>query len=173
MQAANLTLTAFDYSHQPSAKKVALAPQSHQRSWWIVHTLSTNGATALAPQSHQRSWWIGHTPSTNGATALAPQSHQRSWWIVHTPSTNGATALAPQSHQRSWWIVHTLSTNGATALAPQSHNAVGGSFTPNLPAPVVFNVQLSYARAMQLEPIKEFSWGSWDSGRRAAVCFVG
>jgi hypothetical protein len=41
--------------------------------------------------------------------------------------------LDPESHQRSWWIVHTR------------------------PAIVLlsFNVQLSYARAMQLEPFKE------------------
>jgi putative transposase len=32
------------------------------------------------------------------------------------------------------------------------------SFIPSLPKPIVFQVQLSYARAMKLEPFKEISW---------------
>jgi putative transposase len=44
--------------------------------------------------------------------------------------------LLSESHQRSWWIVH---TQPAAALLSSK-------------------VQLSYARAMQLEPFKEISW---------------
>jgi putative transposase len=40
----------------------------------------------------------------------------------------------PKSHQRSWWIVHTQ------------------------PTAIVFQVRLSYARAVHLEPFKNISW---------------
>ncbi len=79
--------------------------------------------------------------------------------------------IAPESHQRSWWIVHTQPTYATDAPRPPNPtNAVGGSFILSLhtataaPAPYTayhllsFNVQFSYARAMQLEPFKEISW---------------
>src|SRR5439155_21655975 len=60
-------------------------PESHQRSWWIVHTQPTKRA--------------GHTPG--------PKSHQRSWWIVHTqPTKRAGHTPGPKSHQRSLWIGH-------------------------------------------------------------------
>lgn len=44
MRAANLSITGFDYSHEPCAKKAALAPESHQR----------RGCCEKSGESHQR-----------------------------------------------------------------------------------------------------------------------
>src|SRR2546426_1105206 len=46
----------------------------------------TDGNAQL-PESHQRSWWIVHTQPRRTRTRSSPQSHQRSWWIVHTQPT--------------------------------------------------------------------------------------
>src|SRR5213075_2323119 len=73
------------------------SPESHQRSWWIVHTQPTRDGNARLPESHQRSWWIVHTQPTLDRNARLPESHQRSWWIVHTQPTRDGNARLPES----------------------------------------------------------------------------
>ena len=90
MQAASLSITGFDYSHEPGAKKPARQPESQKRSWWIVHT---------RPTYRDR-----RARSSIPPTQLVDRSY-------------------PAYHLR-----------------------------------LSFNVQLSYARAVQLEPFKEISW---------------
>src|SRR6266436_8283963 len=89
----------------------ALAPESHQRSWWIVHTQPTyciSRARSRIPPTQlvdcSYSAYILHQPRSlpnptnavgglfilslhTASAARAPESHQRSWWIVHTPPT--------------------------------------------------------------------------------------
>ena len=51
------------YSAYTDWSSVPRFPESHQRSWWIVHTqpIRTGAASPVFPESHQPSWWIVHT----------------------------------------------------------------------------------------------------------------
>ena len=58
------------------------SPESHQRSWWIVHTLPTKGlGRTLVPESHQRSCWMVHFRPKGSVTSPWPVGvstiHQR------------------------------------------------------------------------------------------------
>src|SRR6185503_16926673 len=49
---------------------------------------------AVSPESHQRSWWIVHTQPASAALAVSPESHQRSWRIVHNQPASAGTATS-------------------------------------------------------------------------------
>src|SRR2546422_11757032 len=66
------------------------SPESHQRSWWIVHTQPTKRA--------------GHTRSQIPPTKLVDRSYGA--------YKKGGAHPGPKSHQRSWWIVHIRPTEG-------------------------------------------------------------
>src|SRR6185503_13225292 len=57
-------------------ERIIDSEESHQRSWWIVHTQPTNGAARRLcfPESHQRSWWIVHTQPTAALPAAVLQN---------------------------------------------------------------------------------------------------
>jgi len=60
-----ILLVVRSYSAYPGAP--ARGPESHQRSWWIVHTRPTgktadpSGITPTQLVVHQRSWWDSET----------------------------------------------------------------------------------------------------------------
>src|SRR6185503_19561338 len=83
--------------------------ESHQRSWWIVHTQPTSRGprpsrippTQLVDRSYsayiQRAATLANPTNGVGGSfilSLHPEgrdpreSHQRSWWIVHTQPTS-------------------------------------------------------------------------------------
>ncbi len=97
---------------QEAAEKVeetqVFKAQSHQRSWWFVHTRPTrdDGQASRIPPTQlvDRSYsaytgrWAGFPNPTNavggsfilglhGTMGRHPESHQRSWWIVDTRPT--------------------------------------------------------------------------------------
>src|SRR6185503_16727116 len=132
-------------------------PESHQRSWWIVHNQPTRRAAERPFRNPTNAVGGSFIPAykTRRRTPL-PKSHQRSWWIVHTslqdappnaPSEIPPTQLVDRSyqptrraaecpsgiHQRSWWIVHNQPTRRAAERPFRNPtNAVGGSFITSL-----------------------------------------
>src|SRR6185503_17084015 len=85
--------------------------KSHQRSWWIVHTLPTYALSGTRLQ----------IPPTQ----LVDRSYSAYIRAVRNPVANPTNAVGGsfilclhtrcpepgcKSHQRSWWIVHTLPT---------------------------------------------------------------
>src|SRR6266446_1981566 len=98
--------------------------QSHQRSWWFVHTRPTRELGKLL-KSHQRSWWIVHTQP--GADQTERESAQR----VRLGMNNPPTALVV--HQLRWWdstarggCAYRLSMNEPPTALVGTTNCVGG-----------------------------------------------
>src|SRR5678815_5932100 len=145
------------FIHNLQRRTTLAAPESHQRSWWIVHTQPTEAhdarcsripPTQLVDRSYttyrgaRRSLLPNPTNAVGGSfihnlqrrtTLAAPESHQRSWWIVHTQPTEAHDArcsrIPPtQLVDRSY----TTYRGARRSLLPNPTNAVGGSFIHNL-----------------------------------------
>src|SRR6185503_609514 len=64
------------------------------------------------PESHQRSWWIVHTrPTTKGLDLLSPNPTNAVGGSFILGLQRRDSTCFPESHQRSWWIVHTRPTS--------------------------------------------------------------
>src|SRR4029077_14696193 len=93
-------------------------PESHQRSWWIVHTQPTS-RLANAPSRIPPPQLVDRSYSAYKPTGVRPVPNP-------TNAVGGSFILSlqadwrtprPESHHRSWWIVHTQPTS-RLAYAP-------------------------------------------------------
>src|SRR2546426_5907365 len=80
------------------------SPESHQRSWWIVHPQPTKRRgtprpqippTQLVDRSYPAYKKTGHTPVPNPTNAVGGS-------FILSLQKDG-THPGPKSHQRSWW----------------------------------------------------------------------
>src|SRR6185295_2576132 len=163
------------------------SPESHQRSWWIVHTQPTRDArlgvsrippTQLVDRSYsaytrrQPRGLPNPTNAVGGSFILSlhatpasgsPKSHQRSWWIVHTQPTRdaslGVSRIPPtQLVDRSYSAYTRRQTRGL----PNPTNAVGGSFILSLHATPASGSPKSHQRSwwiVHTQPTRDASLG--------------
>ncbi len=99
-------------------------PESHQRSWWIVHT---------SPTRPRERAFLNPTNAVGGSFILSLHSHENAAFrIPPTQLVDRSYSAYTESHQRSWWIVHTQPTQPRERRFPNPTNAVGGSFILSL-----------------------------------------
>ena len=128
----------------------ARIPPTHS---WFVHTQSTKEQALARHESHQRSWWIVHTqPKGTGVARPNPQTQlvDRSYQPAKDravpsripPRSGGLFILSPTKGNRRrpvtnptnavGWIVHTQPTRNRRRPVTNPPNAVGGSFILSL-----------------------------------------
>jgi hypothetical protein len=84
-----------------------------------------------ASQSHQRSWWFVHTQPTRNLRAPGLESHRRSRWFIHTQPTNPTCEFRnPTNGVGGSFILNLYKTQAYELRNPT--NAVGGLFILNL-----------------------------------------
>ena len=94
----------------------------------FIFSLQRTPAHVRVPESHQRSWWIVHIQPTDSPAHVRvpnPTNAVGGSFIFSLQRTRRTSR--PESHQRSWWIVHIQPTeNPAHVPFPNPTNAVGG-----------------------------------------------
>src|SRR6185503_19316658 len=129
-QLVDCSYSAYKTRNQPPLT------ESHQRSWWIVHTQPTRRAASRLfpnPTNAVGGLFILSLADTQPAASYRIPPTQLVDCSYSAYKTRNRPPLS-ESHQRSWWIVHTQPRRRATSrLFPNPTNAVGGLFTLSLP----------------------------------------
>src|SRR5882724_6509 len=93
----------------------------------VVRSYSAyKGLEHARPESHQRSWWFVHTQPKKGTGACVSRIPPTQLVVRSYSAYKGLEHARPESHQRSWWFVHTQPTKGWSMRVPNPTNAVGG-----------------------------------------------